>query len=492
MIPGGIGQNHFPFVYMPWAIQPMTSPSQDVTIDARALATPVDDPEIKEITDLVSGEIHQAAAFIADHQYGDLIAARSLIREAMKREQPQYVCAICGTPVHLVASMQKRFFFRHKTEDGSCPAVTRGSLTEEEIRARKYRGLRESEAHKKIKQLIERSLRADPGFDTETIAQEKHWSALNAPQAWRKPDVQATSSEGRFAFEAQLSTTFLDVVVGRRMFYRDVGAHLIWILARFSENYRRMTTDDLLFSNNSNAFVADEETVRISEETKRFHLRCHYRVPSCSGGVISDKWQEAIVPFSELKKELQNQRAYYFDYEAEEAKCLDQQLREGVVAYWTENMTGQMRGRPEHHGRWLELKERLAQRNVAVPDHPDWSKSFTGMMNAVLSGLAGRGIGWKFDTLVQCAHQISERRPESLLAFAFAVEVAGHKELLTSQDSTGKWAARRKAMGIELRNGDQKFAPPLEWLPALSFLFPDVGARLAEFVRSKGLFSRTG
>ena len=50
--------------------------------------------------------------------------------------------------------MHKRFFFRHKTEDGSCPAKTRGTLSEEEIRARKYHGLRESEAHKRIKQLI--------------------------------------------------------------------------------------------------------------------------------------------------------------------------------------------------------------------------------------------------------------------------------------------------------------------------------------------------
>ncbi|WP_456858068.1 DUF6035 family protein [Bradyrhizobium sp. USDA 4515] len=438
--------------------------------------------------DLNSGEVQRATTFIASHRYSELVEARVAMRERMKKGQPRHICAICGTPVHLVANMRKRFFFRHKTEDGSCLAITRGALSEEEIRARKYHGLRESEAHKRIKQLIERSLRADPAFDTETIVQEKRWSAADDPRTWRKPDLQATSTEGQFAFEAQLSTTFLDVVVSRRMFYREVGAHLIWVLASFSEDYRRTTTDDLLFSNNSNVFVVDEETVRLSEETKQFHLRCHYRVPFCNAGSVGDKWQEAVVPFSAVKKEIEQQRAaYYFDYEAEEAKALDRQLRDEVIAYWMENMTRQMEGRPGHQDRWLAIKGKLAERHVVVPDRPAWDSCFRGMMHAVLSGLKGHGVGWQFDTLIQCAHQAAEKHPESLLAFAFAVEVAGHKELLKSQDSTGKWASRCKVMRTQLRKGDPKYAPPQEWMPALSFLFPEVGARLADFVRRSGL-----
>ncbi|WP_420965482.1 DUF6035 family protein [Bradyrhizobium sp. B120] len=462
----------------------------NVTIEARAFAAPVDNPEIAEVIDLISGEVQRATTFIAAHRYSELVEARVAMREAMKEGRPRHTCAICGTPVHLVANMRKRFFFRHKTEDGSCPAVTRSSLSEEEIRARKYHGLRESEAHKRIKYLIERSLRADPAFDTETIIQEKRWNATDDPHTWRKPDVQATSTEGRFAFEAQLSTTFLDVVVSRRMFYRDVGAHLIWVLASFSEDYRRMTTDDLLFSNNSNVLVVDEETVRLSEETKQFHLRCHYRIPFCNGGSITDKWQESVVPFSAVKKEIDQQRAYYFDYGAQEAKChesFDQQLRDEVIAYWAANMTRQMEGSPEHQDRWLAIKKKLAERNVIVPTRPAWDGGFKGMMHAVLSALKGRGVGWQFDTLIQCAHQTAQMHPESLLAFAFAVEVAGHKELLESQDSTGKWASRCKTMRVQLLKGDPRYTPPQQWMPALSFLFPEVGARLAEFVRRKGL-----
>jgi hypothetical protein len=468
----------------------MTLTGHNVTIEARAFATPVSDPEIVEVIDLVSGEVQQAKTFIAAHRYSELVEVRVGMREALKNEQPRHMCAICATPVYLVANMHKRFFFRHKTEDGSCPAVTRGALSEEEIRARKYRGLRESEAHKRIKQLIERSLRADPAFETEAIIQEKRWNSAQNPQTWRKPDVQAVSTEGRFAFEAQLSTTFLDVVVSRRMFYRDEGAHLIWVLANFSEDYRRMTTDDLLFSNNSNVFVVDDETERISEETKRFHLRCHYRVPFCDAGSISDKWQEAIIPFSAVKKEIEGQRAYYFNYEVEEARCsetLDQQLRDEVIAYWTENMTRHREGTLEHLDRWRALKEILAARKVAVPDHPARDSSFRAMMHAVLSALKGYAVGWQFGTLIQCAHQTAQGHAENLLAFAFAVEVAGHKELLKSQDLTGKWTKRCEVMRTQLRKRDPKYAPTPEWMPALSFLFPEVGARVADFVRRNGL-----
>jgi len=294
----------------------------NVTIDPRASATPVDDPEIVEVIDLIAGDIRNVREFISGHRYGDLIAARVEFREALKNQKPHHICAICGTTVYLVANMHKRFFFKHKVEDGSCPAITRGSLTEAEIRARKYHGLRESEAHKRFKRLIERSLSADPAFVTESIQPEKRWNSAHDPKKWRKPDVQATSAKGRFAFEAQLSTTFLDVVVSRRLFYRDEGAHLVWVLASFSPDYRRMTTDDLLFSNNSNVFVIDEETVRIFEETKRFHLRCHYRSPYCENDSVEETWQEEIVPFSEIKKELDRQRVYHFDYETEERECI--------------------------------------------------------------------------------------------------------------------------------------------------------------------------
>ncbi|MGY3131130.1 hypothetical protein ACVWZM_001812 [Bradyrhizobium sp. USDA 4501] len=88
----------------------MTFTGHNVTIEPRAFAAPVNEPEIAEVIDLNSGEVQRATTFIASHRYSELVEARVAMRERMKKGQPRHICAICGTPVHLVANMRKRFF----------------------------------------------------------------------------------------------------------------------------------------------------------------------------------------------------------------------------------------------------------------------------------------------------------------------------------------------------------------------------------------------
>jgi competence CoiA-like predicted nuclease len=457
----------------------------NVTVDPRASATPVDDPAISEIIDLVSGEVLDTRAFVSSRRYDDLIATRVEVKTALQAEAPRFVCAMCATPVYLIASVQKHFFFRHKAEDGSCPAITRGELTREDIQARKYHGLRESEAHKRIKRLLERSLQADSSFATEAIQTEGRWNSTADRGQWRRPDVQATSTEGKFAFEAQLSTTFLDVVASRRAFYQADGAYLVWVLAHFSPDYRRLTTDDLLFSNNSNVFVVDDETVQISEEKKRFHLRCHYREPFCEEETINERWSERIVAFAETRKDLARQRVFYFDFEAEEQRCRDlavNGLRQAILDYWRDVMTSHARLTGDQIARWRDFRAQLQARSVEIPEYPAGDGAFRNLMHAVLSGLFGRAVGWNFDSLIQCAHHVASSHPENLLPFGFAVELSGNKPLLESQDTSGKWAARREAIRAHIAARDPKFLPDAKWLPALKFLFPDIGRKITDLI----------
>jgi len=183
-------------------------------------ATPVDDPKIERVLDLTTGHILDVKPLIRSFRYDEAIIRRGEIREKI-RSNPRYVCATCGTPVYLISQAdRRRFFFRHTLEDGRCDARTRGELSQDEIRARQYQGMREGAAHKRLKGLIERSVRADPLFDDVKI--EWTWRAARDPKQRRKPDVSAIyRTFGRIAFEAQISRTFLDVVVARRDFYRD-------------------------------------------------------------------------------------------------------------------------------------------------------------------------------------------------------------------------------------------------------------------------------
>jgi hypothetical protein len=451
---------------------PAPAAGHNITVDPSSPAVPVDNPEISETIDLVTGQVRDTKTLIASLRYDELVAERVRIRESLKEQKPTHICALCGTPVYIVASLHKRFFFRHVHEDGSCRAKTRDGLTEAQIRARKYHGLRESQAHKHIKRLIERSLRADANFLAETIQSEMRWTDRYDSGAWRRPDVQARSAGRLYAFEAQLSTTFLDVVVSRRLFYRDQGAMLVWVLGSFSPDHRRMTTDDLLFSNNSNVFVVDEETAAISESRNCFHLRCHFRRPFRISGTIDERWDASVVSIDDLSEDLENQRLFYFDYEGEMNNLKDrsyQALRERVIEFWLATMNPHFDATTENVEKWQQIRMQCSSIGIELPRTPS-------------SATYGRPVGWQFDQLIQVAHQLAQVHTEHLLAFGYALERSGHRTLLESQDTSGKWERKRQEFGPRMRARDARYMPDPKWLPALSFLFPDVGASVETFV----------
>lgn len=454
----------------------------NITIDPLSPAMPVENPEIKEVLDLATSEYRLAAELIRSFRYDHLIAERVRVRSSLQAA-PAYKCAICPSAVYLVSTPEKRFFFRHRHEDGSCPSQTRDALSRDQILARKYHGLRESEPHKRIKSLVERSLLADARFQSQSINREKRWYVSEDRTQWRQPDVQALWGDRRIAFEAQLSTTFLDVVVGRREDYRAGGAQLIWIMSGFDPEYRRLTTDDILFSNNSNIFVVDEESCRLSEEHKEFHLRCHYREAYREDGLLKERWVERLVNFSELTLEQDTQRAFYFDFEAEELRLrstMDGELRAEFFAFWTENMTPYCK--PGVLKAWQTIRQKMADRSVPIPERPDGNTSFSTMVHGMLSAAKGEPTGWQFHKLVQVAHHIAEMYPQHILAFGHALTVARMTGVIESQDSKGKWRRRSEELKERLRRGDAEVMPDREWLAALCFLFPGVGARVVRFL----------
>lgn len=296
----------------------------NTTVDPLAWASAVTKPEIDVVRNPRTGDVLNVQRLIRAFRYERAILLRQRLKALVKRDEARLVCATCGVPVYLACSATKRFFFRHRHEDGSCPAVTRTGLSEADIRAMKYRGAQESAAHKRIKELLLRSLAADPRI--KDVAPERTWKASEGLTGLRRPDVSARTDASRLAFEVQLSTTFMDVVLSRKEFYRAERAALVWVLPFFHPSYRRMTDDDILFGNNSNVFVVDESTAAASEAAGTFIMTCWYREPVIQGDKIVDEWVERMVRWDEITVDVDRQIIVVFDY-AEEAARLREELR---------------------------------------------------------------------------------------------------------------------------------------------------------------------
>ena len=466
----------------------------NITVNPRARATPVDNPAITEVRSRSTGRLLEAKRLIRLLDYGAAIRLRGMLKEAASEERPRLVCPTCGVTLFLASSMRKKFYFRHRSEDGTCPAVTHSGLTEAEIRAMKYRGAQESHAHLRTKELVVLSLEADPSFSEVRV--ETTWHAREGLTGLRRPDVSARRGDLRTAFEVQLSTTFLDVVLGRKHFYRSEGAALVWILPSFHPSYRRMTTDDILFGNNSNILVVDDATVAASKSANQFIIRVWHRKPRIEGEGITDDWIERLVPWSELLIDIDRQTVCAFDFAAAEnaakaeiGRQRDQQRKAKEAAWRAAAEAAECKLRAEifawalaedgvddpvsYYRRWAELNYNLVAYSAQLVANPTDPRVPIRMMRVIETAKAGTPAGFGHKKLVEVAHYLLDQRPELLLGFGYLLHAYDHHHLLAEQDSSGKWAnkvhANRKAMRRDPR-----------------FLLPEDEQRLFDFL-SDGL-----
>jgi hypothetical protein len=455
---------------------------RNVTVAPDAQATPVEAPAITQVLSLRTGRLFDAQDLIGRQRYDRLIGGfRDVLSDAIRMGRPRLVCSVCQVPVRLVASPQKRFFFRHLIEDGSCPAVTK-SASESEIRAMKYNGQRESVAHQETKAWIADSLSADASFSAIDV--ERTWNSRQGFQR-RRPDVQAVRDGLRLAFEAQLSTTFLDVVRDRRAFYLQEGALLVWVLRHFTPDNRRLTEDDILFTNNSNVLVVDAETVYLSKQSGRFQIRCHYREPFIEKGRRREQWRQRIVPFDALTLDQARQRVFLFDFEEEEwrvseqlkqaAAQRDDDLRREILGYW---LSGHIRRGfvDEDQAAWRETVARAAAQGVILPELIE--TPFRAAVSALLSAKVGEPVGSGFKKLVEVANLVANQYPALAMPFGWALREYDTLRILEEGDRKGTWKKKSRELRRLIAANPTSYKAPLPYSPALRFLFPEIATRL--------------
>jgi len=437
-----------------------------VPIPGESLVVP--NPEITEVMETETGE-HQPVAQVIGSDYAEAVKTRLQVRAAMHAEEPLYRCSKCFVPVYLCRHpLSTKFYFKHREENGNCPAITRGELSQRDIDALKYNGAKESRLHRKMKDWIEACLHADGRFSD--IEKEPTWKGPITGDI-RRPDVRARYNGIPIAFEIQLSTTYLDVIVGRRQFYLQEGGLLFWIFAMFDAEHRRMTEDDVFYNNNQNAFVVDSKTVEASLSSHTFMLECVWAMPTPQGGTSS--LFRKMAPFHELTLDLPNQRAFYYDFDGKrseleqsaETEC--QAIRRELDEWW---------GRPERYAQdsradWRRFALRLRKQHVQAPFELGGLESF---LTCLYSAKHGKPHGRRHKKLVEIAHRVVGAYPRHLIWFMHAVRTYGRLEAMEQEGEPAKWAKKYKAARDAYKKAPDKFASPQEYRGLVEFLFPEL------------------
>jgi competence CoiA-like predicted nuclease len=208
---------------------------------------------------------------------------RRIVEERIQAKNPLYACNSCGQPVvvrshRLQHNFKHTFYFKHLHSSGDCPIKTDSTHTKDEIRCMQYNGAKESLTHIELKNYLAKQLKKDHRFTKveveEVIKGTGDWS-----RKWKKPDISALFNGKQVVFEIQLSTTFLDVIVNREVFYLNEGISIFWIFNNLKPQSSRATEKDVFFNNKSNALSINAHSKELSSNNEQLVFIGHFKRP---------------------------------------------------------------------------------------------------------------------------------------------------------------------------------------------------------------------
>ncbi|GAB3511171.1 DUF6035 family protein [Spirosoma knui] len=306
---------------------------------------------IPSVLDCETGEEVFANTFFKQEE-AIIFEIRRQLEDAIRgRREPKYKCYYCQQLIKIRGKAEnetklKRMHFAHQWDSEDCPIKTSQNLTRQQVQAIKYNGQKESELHRRTKELVAASLESNrltnkgiTEVATETVRRDS--SGL---MTWRKPDVSSVYKSQNLVFEIQLSTTFLSVIADREHFYQQNQTYIIWLFKYFSDEMdkQRFTEKDVFYGNNQNAFVFDGAAIRESRDQKDLILTCLYREPYRIGQQIAYRWQEQKVGLHDLTFDEATYKVFFFDVDGA-TKAIRQEIAEEKRKQWLKELEQQER-----------------------------------------------------------------------------------------------------------------------------------------------------
>ncbi|TNI81504.1 DUF6035 family protein [Aeromonas sobria] len=239
------------------------------------------------------------------------------------------LCSTCYQPVILAGRLDQSFYFRHIKDSDDCPIKTTSHLSFDEINAMKYNGQKEGPLHRVNKLLIAKLLESDPTFsrvEVEKTFREENITGI--AKKWRRPDVSAINTKlgVRVAFELQVSTTFIDIIISREEFYKNSAAFILWIFLNFEE--KKFTELDIFYANKSNTFIFDDEAKAASSVAEKLLLKCYYHEYYAEElqdtATVSVRAVDRLVSLDDLTYNKDTGKLYFFDSDLSEKNAQNQ------------------------------------------------------------------------------------------------------------------------------------------------------------------------
>lgn len=467
----------------------------------------------------------------------ELTQWRSKIREQYKRNKtkPHFTCTWCQSPVtlarrtdHMQINTSATFFFRHIPElennpNFKCPVKHIKQLSEQEKTALNYQIAKETQQHKLLKENIYKSLQVDESFSDIHIEQVR--KSIDLKQ-WRRPDVSSLYKKQLVVFEGQLSTTFLNVIIDRKIFYQDNNACLLWIFNHFepTEKAKKQSMQDIYYNNNANAFVVNDSTVAQSIKTKVFTLECHYLKPEIKNNQIINQWNTEFVEFQNLVQNEATKQIYFFDYEAEYQKLKQKLGLRHSYLQESKNQKDKLKVQKyieslervdldtkvpsktksellveftklwikthyltdnQFNYEWFSIRKELELMGISTPKYL-LHAPYKTVVNSILSAKFGYAVGNNINDMISVAHNLMEHHPAYIKHFMLTLKVTEKPNLLNERDSSGKWQERYKKY-TQQPESTKIYKHDLNQF--IEFLVPEFEGRLISWGESSASYS---
>ncbi len=393
-----------------------------------------------------------------------MFVLRGKLKRDYKESSVEFACEICNQPVYLAGNLKKEHYFKHWQEIGDCPIKTSGKYSQKEINRMKYNGAKESKAHIEIKEYLYEMLSVD--HLCSQVNKEKVVKSIDIEGWWKKPDISLFVRDNNVVIEIQLSTTYLDVIVDRTLFYEKNETIMLWVFAEKAMQGFRFTEKDIFYNNKRNAFVITSESKKISKENGRLHLLCYYQEPFLENDIIKDKWTEQIISIEEMKFDENQFKVYYFDYE-QHLKSLKGVLLDSLSKQFESFWINQDQSGEEARDR--QTVNFIVKFNELGVEIKEIGHKFSNIISALYSLKYGKVIKYRFPNLLGLTNMILEEYKDYTYIYLWAIDIFNRRKEIENADSF-----KRKV---------EKFKKESPWQTCeydgfISILFPELSDKI--------------